>query len=157
MEIAAALNVNKRQNYITSCRLYFGAIIQSMNDVQKPKRTYKRITPATVAKHKALAIAEGNGSAAVRILEPSRLSPKDRAFRITRKGEQMNAMDFIENTLQRIGVDAINRVGMMVNSIDEKVATRNAHYVIDHIRGQAVRRSESKHLEMTIEAVLTDD
>jgi molecular chaperone GrpE len=36
----------------------------------------------------------------------------------------------------------------------ERIATKNAHFVIDHLRGKAVQRSESKHLNLTIETVL---
>lgn len=125
-----------------------------MNTPNKKPRVYKRITPATVAQFKTLEVLEGNGTAAVRRLESTRLAPKDRAFRIAKKSNQTNSIDFIEDTLQQIGVDAINRVGKMVNSSDERIATKNAHFVIDHLRGKAVQRSESKHLNLTIETVL---
>jgi hypothetical protein len=128
-----------------------------MNDVSKPKRTYRHVTPATVARHKALMAAHGNGTQAVRVAEPSILSPKDRAFYITKKSEVMNTVDFIDEQLQRIGVDAVNRIGRMVNSVNESIATKNAQYVVDHIRGQSVRRSESKHLSLSIEAVLGEE
>lgn len=120
----------------------------------KPKRAYRRITAKTVAEQKALETMLGNASAAVRALTPTVLNPGDRAWHIRKKSEEQNSVDFIDDTMQQIGVDAINRVGKLVNSSDEKVATRNAHYIIDHLRGQAVRRSESKHVALTIEAVL---
>lgn len=107
-----------------------------------------------MAKYKALEAILGNGTAAVRKLNPTLLSPKDRAYKIAKKSEKQNTTDFIDDSLQLIGVDAINRVGMMVNSTDEKIATKNSHYVIDHLRGMPLRRSESKHLALTIEAVL---
>lgn len=120
----------------------------------KQVREYHKITPAQMAKYKALEAILGNGTAAVRKLNPTLLSPKDRAYKIAKKSEKQNTTDFIDDSLQLIGVDAINRVGMMVNSTDEKIATKNSHYVIDHLRGMPLRRSESKHLALTIEAVL---
>lgn len=123
-------------------------------ETTKTPRVYKRITPKTVAIFKATEALEGNGSAAVRRIESTRLSPKDRAYRITKKSEQVNTVDFIEDQLQQIGVDAINRLGKLVNSGDERVGLKAVQYSIDHIRGQAVRRSESKHVALTIEAVL---
>lgn len=125
-----------------------------MNDIQQPKRRYRHITPATVAKHKALALANGNGSAAVRESDPDILAPHDRAWRIQNKSEAVSTVEFIENTLQQIGVVAINRLGELVNSNDEAIATRNTHYAIDHIRGQAVRREERKQVNLNIEAAL---
>lgn len=118
------------------------------------KREYHKITPSQIAKYKALEALVGNGTEAIRRLNPTLLSPKDRAYRIAKKSEEQNTVDFIDDSLQLIGVDAINRIGMMVNSTDERVATKNAHYIVDHLRGQAVRRTEAKHLNLTIEAIL---
>ena len=120
----------------------------------KKPRQYRRITPREVAQFKAKEVEHGNGSAAVRALYPTRLSPHERAFKLRKKAAEESTLDFIDSSLQQIGVDAVQRVGKLVNSVDERVATRNAHYVIDHIRGQAVRRTESKHLQVNIETVL---
>lgn len=120
----------------------------------KPKRSYRRITPAEIAKHKALQVLYGNGSAAVRHAYPEILAPKDRAYHIANKSDGVNTLDFIDDELQLIGQDAIKRLGMLVNSTDEKVATKNVQYAIDHLRGKPLQRSESKHLALTIEAVL---
>lgn len=125
-----------------------------MSNTPKAKRIYRKITPATVAQFKALEAIEGNGTAAVRIMEDTRLAPSARAFKIVRKSKEANSVDYIEDTMQQIGVDAINRVGKMVNSADERIATKNSQFVIDHLRGKAVQRSESKHLNLTIETVL---
>jgi hypothetical protein len=125
-----------------------------MSNTPKAKRIYRKITPATVAQFKALEAIEGNGTAAVRIMEDTRLAPSARAFKIVRKSKEANSVDYIEDTMQQIGVDAINRVGKMINSADERIATKNSQFVIDHLRGKAVQRSESKHLNLTIETVL---
>jgi len=121
--------------------------------MSKP-RTYKRITPQTVAQYKAAEALEGNGGAAVRVLEPTRLSPRSRAFRIRTKKNEENTSDFINDQLQQIGIDAVNRLGKLVNSSDERVATKNIHYAIDRLEGKPMQRSESKHLNLTIETVL---
>lgn len=117
-------------------------------------RTYRRITPKEIAQHKALEAELGNGSAAVRAVYPTTIQPGHRAWRIQKVSKDTNAVDFIENSMQQIGIDAINRVGKMVNSVDERVATKNAHFVIEHIRGKAVQKTEGKHLNINIEAVL---
>lgn len=120
----------------------------------KPKNVYRRITKTEIARFKAEQIIQGNNTAAIRKLEPFRLSPKDRAFRIAKKSAQQNATDFIDEKLQQIATDAVNRLGMLVNSTDEKIATKNVHYAIDHLRGKPLQRTESKHLSLNIQSVL---
>ena len=117
-------------------------------------RVYKRITPATVARHKTALIKLGNNTAAVRETDSEFKAPHQRAYRIVKKSEGMATTDFIDEQFQQIGVDAVNRVGQLVNSNNEKVATKNSHYVIDHLRGKAVQRTESKHLSLNIQTVL---
>lgn len=117
-------------------------------------RTYKRITPATIAQHKAQLLKLGNNTAAVRATDAEYSAPHDRGYRIQKKSEQMNTVDFIDEQFQQIGVSAVNRVGQLVLSHDERIATKNAHYVIDHLRGKAVQRTESKHLSLNIQTVL---
>ena len=123
------------------------------NTLTKP-RQYNRITKQTVADFIIAEVLSGNGSQAVRALTPTILNPGERAFRIRKKTKEVNTLQFIDDSLEQIGVDAINRVGKMVNSSDEKVATKNAHFVIDHIRGQAVKRSFNVNAKANIQSVL---
>lgn len=120
---------------------------------RKP-RQYHKITAVQLAKFKALEALHGNGSEAVRQMTPTILNVGDRAFQLRKKAEIENADDFIDDQLKQIGIDAINRLGLLVNSTDEKVATKNVHFTIDHVRGKALQRSESKHLNLNIETVL---
>lgn len=117
-------------------------------------RTYKRITPATIAKHKAQLLKLGNNSAAVRSTDPEYKSPKDRGYKIAKKADNISTLDFIDEQFQQIGVDAVNRVGQLVLSNDERIATKNAHFVIEQMRGKALQRTESKHLSLNIQTVL---
>lgn len=125
-----------------------------MSKSKRKPRQYNRITPKVIAEFTALEAEEGNGSSAVRIQTPTMLNEGDRAYRIRKKSEDENAIQFIDEQLQQIGVDAVQRVGKMVNSADERIATKNSHYVIDHLRGKAVQRTENKNLNITIESVL---
>jgi hypothetical protein len=118
------------------------------------KRPYNNITDQTVVKFKALEFDVGNGTEAVRVMNPEILNPALRAFRIRTKANEESALDFIDNTLQQIGIDSINRVGLMVNSNDEKIATKNSHFVIDHIRGKAMQKSISLSVKRNIQSVL---
>lgn len=127
------------------------------NKTETPKRKprqYRKITPAQIAEYKALKAIHGNGSAAVRVLEPTRLSPKDRAFRLAKKGEEQSTLDFIDNQLQQSGIDAVNRLGKLVNSSDERIAAKVSTYIIDQLRGQATKKSINLHGKANIQSVL---
>lgn len=121
---------------------------------KKIPRVYRKITAAQIAEFKALKALHGNGSAAVRALEPTRIAPKDRAFKLARKSELQSTADFIDNQLQQIGIDSVNRLGKLVNSTDERVATKNIHYAIDHIRGQATKKSITLSGKVKFQSVL---
>jgi hypothetical protein len=125
-----------------------------METQKKKPRVYRKITAARMAEFKALKAEHGNGTAAIRALEPTRLAPKDRAFHIAKKSETQRTADFIDDQLQQIGIDAINRVGKLVNSSDERTATKNSHYVIDHIRGQATKKSITLSGKLKYQSVL---
>lgn len=125
-----------------------------MTQQNKKPRTYKRITPQTVAEYKALEVLHGNGAQAVRDQYPETLVPKDRAFRIRTKADHIAPLEFIDDQLQQIGLDAVNRLGMLVNSSDEKVAGVNTRYVIDQLKGKAVQKSVSLSAKVNIQSVL---
>ncbi len=115
-----------------------------MSNTQAKPRNYNLITPEVIAEFKAMRATMGNGSAVVREVIPEILKPGDRAWRIKKKSEDMEntpAVQFIDDSLQQIGKDAVQRLGHLVNSTNESVATKNVHYTIDHIRGQATKKS----------------
>lgn len=120
---------------------------------QKP-RTYRRITPRTVANHAAQEIIDGNATAAVRSLEPDYVAPHARAHRIISKSKDVQVGEYIETQLEQIGSEAIERIGELVHSEDERIATKNAHFVVDHIRGKAVQRSITATTKLNIQSVL---
>jgi len=125
-----------------------------MNNRQKATRPYKRITPRTVAEHAAQAVLSGNNTQAVREIDPEYKAPHVRAHRIITKSKSVNALEYIENGLEQIGSEAIDRVGELVHSEDERIATKNAHFVIEHLRGKAVQRNISASVKLNIQSVL---
>lgn len=125
-----------------------------MNNHQNKKRNYKKITPRVIALHEAQEYISGNGTQAVINTDPDYISPKDRAHRIAKKSETMNASEYIENSLQQIAGNAIQVVAGLVLSEDERIATKNAHFVIEHIRGKAVQRNINANVKLNIQSVL---
>lgn len=118
------------------------------------KRQWNKITPEQIAAFHALEAIFGNGSAAVRKLTPSIANPGNRAFQLRKKTQGENTEQFIDNTLQVVGVDAVNRLGEIVASPDEKTALKAVMYSIDHIRGQATKKSIALTGKFNIQNVL---
>lgn len=125
-----------------------------MKTTQKPKHRRRNITPKVIADYNAAEITEGNGTAAVRLIDPTAQDPSRRSQLIRLKQRELDAGEFIDMKMQQIGIEAIERIELMVQSTDEKIATKNAHFIVDHVRGKALQRSETKHLNLNIEAVL---
>lgn len=125
-----------------------------MTTKTKKIRKYRRITKAEITKHKAAVALTGNGSAAQRYLDSTQLAPHARAFKIVKKSKEVDALEFIDDQLQLIATDAVNRLGKLVNSKDESIATRNVHYSIDHIRGQATKKSISLTGKLNIQDII---
>lgn len=120
----------------------------------KPVRQYHKYTKSQVAAIDALAVVLGNRTAAIRQLFPTLRSPKTTAFRAKQKSASLSTEVFIDDTLQQIGVDAVNRLGEVVQSPDEKLALKASMYAIDHIRGQATKKSIALTGKLNIQNVL---
>jgi len=117
-------------------------------------RQYHTYDKKQIAAIDALAVVLGNRSAAVRALYPSLRQPRVTAYRAKAKSKQMNTEVFIDEQLQQIGVDAVNRLGEVVQSPDEKTALKASMYAIDHIRGQATKKSIALTGKLNIQNVL---
>lgn len=117
-------------------------------------RQYRIVTPEVVAKYLTAKAIHGNGSAAVRAIEPEIRNQHRRAWLIERKANELNSVDYMDEKLNQIAVEATDVVGRLVHSDDAKVAGQNARFVIEQIRGKALQRSESKHLSLNIQTVL---
>ena len=124
------------------------------NTQTKTKRKYYRITPAQMASFEALEAMLGNGSAAARVISPGLRQPGHRAFVIRKKAKEENAESFIDTQLQVIAVDAVNGLGELVASADEKTRLKAIMYSIDHIRGQATKKSIALTGKLNIQNVL---
>ena len=125
-----------------------------MNDDIKKPRPYRRIDKRTVAIFNAAKLDIGNNTATARNLNPEYKSPESRGYHIAKKSKEINAAEYIDTALEQMAEPAMRRISEMVNSTDERIATKNAQYVTDHIRGKAVQRSISLTAKMNIQSVL---
>lgn len=125
-----------------------------MNTTKRNKRPYRRITSATVAKHRARVIIDGNNTKAVESTDDDYNNPSDRGYRIQKKAESIPTLQYIDDSLQQIGAEAIQELGELIHSRDEAIKTRNVHYAIDHLRGKAVQKSVTLTGKLNIQSVL---
>lgn len=61
----------------------------------------------------------------------------------------------VMNLIEEKSVHAAERVFRLVDSSDEQVATKNAHYILDHMLGKATQKSVSQVTRINID-VLAD-
>jgi hypothetical protein len=125
-----------------------------MEDTKIKKRAYYRITPEQMASFEALEAMLGNGSAAARAQIPSIKNPGNRAWQLRKKIKEESSEQFIDTQLNIIAVDAVNRLGELVASDDEKTSLKAVMYSIDHIRGQATKKSIALTGKLNIQNVL---
>lgn len=127
-----------------------------MNEVEtKPKRKPMRyMTPSVLERFQSEEIIQGNGSVAVRVLEPMTKNVGDRAYRLRKAAEKSKSADYVPKQIQQIAVGAIRRIGAIVDSTDEHVALKASMFVIDHAIGKAVQRNENHNVNLNIESVL---
>lgn len=125
-------------------------------DTIKPKRIYKKINSTVIAEHQTKALLTNNTDA-VRQLDSdykTDYSIQQRGYKINKKSQGVNALDYIDKKMDEIGIIAINRVKELTQSDNESIATKNSHFVIDHIRGKAVQKTDNRNLNISIETIL---
>ena len=65
-----------------------------------------------------------------------------------------NVNEYLDMYMQQSAITAANRLEELVNSENEKIATQNVHYVLDHVRGKAIQRSVTAHAKVNIQDLL---
>lgn len=125
-----------------------------MNTQKRIKRKYRRITAETVAKHKSAQIVTGNGTAAVELVEPGYTSPKDRAYAIAKKAENMPTSQYLEEGLQQIAANGVRELEQLGRDGDDKMRFNVAKLAIEHVRGKAVSRSIAITGKVNVQSVI---
>lgn len=116
---------------------------------------YRYVTPATIAKFQVLKIAHGNnGAEAIRELEGDDVNEYRRSWLLNNKAKELDAGSYVDGKLQQGAIEGVERVLQVIQNPDDALALKASMFVIDHVRGKALQRSESKHLNLNIEGVL---
>lgn len=69
-----------------------------------------------------------------------------------RRAIRIHAEEVVDS-LQGMGTKALDRINYLIDSPDQQVATKNAHYVIDHLIGKATQKSISTVRHVSIDVI----
>lgn len=73
----------------------------------------------------------------------------------TLKKAMKDANQFVQDRFTELLPGAMQRVAELVESDNETVATRNAHYIIDRVAGMATKKQEIVNINLTAEMLLS--
>lgn len=130
-----------------------------------PKRRYRKygedgLTPAKKKFAQVYAMTD-NASEAVRQAFPEYAKNTSQSA-IGFKGHDLlknpniiNHIEYQRDKLEKLATDAVNRVGELIQSDNEQVATANAWKTIEQVQGKAVQRLETKSQHVTLQIDLS--
>ncbi len=128
---------------------------QARQQVKQTKRVYRKVTPQVIAKFKALESTQGNGSQAVRVLEPDTPNAGSRAYTISKKVESSDVVTYIDNKLAEQAKPLMDRFKELIESPNESIAQKSVHYGIDQLKGKAISKSINRSEVINIDTVIS--
>lgn len=117
-------------------------------------RKYKQITPVDIAKFQVAKVITGNGTAAVRLLEPNHQSPSDKANDLAQKSKKVDIAQYLNEGFERASKKAMQRVSGLIESRNERIGLSASTFVLEQQRGKAVQRSINENFNHNIQNVL---
>lgn len=132
-----------------------------MANIQKIKKQtkdhqdiYDFLTPPGVSKEDTKELAEViKADAQPRPQDPKTVTAQQILEMLKPSGAK-NVNEYLDMYMQQSAITAANRLEELVNSENEKIATQNVHYVLDHVRGKAIQRSVTAHAKVNIQDLL---
>lgn len=132
-----------------------------MANIQKIKKQtkdhqdiYDFLTPPGVSKEDTKELAEViKADAQPRPRDP-KTATAQQILEMLKPSGAKNVNEYLDMYMQQSAITAANRLEQLVNSENEKIATQNVHYVLDHVRGKAIQRSVTAHAKVNIQDLL---
>lgn len=132
-----------------------------MANVQKIKKQtkdhqdiYDFLTPPGVSKEDTKELAEVIKADATPRPQDPKTATAQQILEMLKPSGAKNVNEYLDMYMQQSAITAANRLEELVNSEDEKIATQNVHYVLDHVRGKAIQRSVTAHAKVNIQDIL---
>ena len=132
-----------------------------MAHVQKIKKQtkdhqdiYDFLTPPGVSKEDTKELAEVIKADAQPRPQDPKTATAQQILEMLKPSGAKNVNEYLDMYMQQSAITAANRLEELVNSENEKIATQNVHYVLDHVRGKAIQRSVTAHAKVNIQDLL---
>ena len=132
-----------------------------MANIQKIKKQtkdhqdiYDFLTPPGVSKDDTKELAEVIKADAQPRPQDPKTATAQQILEMLKPSGAKNVNEYLDMYMQQSAITAANRLEQLVNSENEKIATQNVHYVLDHVRGKAVQRSVTAHAKVNIQDLL---
>ena len=132
-----------------------------MANVQKIKKQtkdhqdiYDFLTPPGVSKEGTKELAEVIKADAQPRPQDPKTATAQQILEMLKPSGAKNVNEYLDMYMQQSAITAANRLEELVNSENEKIATQNVHYVLDHVRGKAIQRSVTAHAKVNIQDLL---
>lgn len=132
-----------------------------MANIQKIKKQtkdhqdiYDFLTPPGVSKEDTKELAEVIKADAKPRPQDPKTATAQQILEMLKPSGAKNVNEYLDMYMQQSAITAANRLEELVNSENEKIATQNVHYVLDHVRGKAIQRSVTAHAKVNIQDLL---
>lgn len=132
-----------------------------MANIQKIKKQtkdhqdiYDFLTPPGVSKEETKELAEVIKADAKPRPQDPKTTTAQQILEMLKPSGAKNVNEYLDMYMQQSAITAANRLEQLVNSENEKIATQNVHYVLDHVRGKAIQRSVTAHAKVNIQDLL---
>lgn len=132
-----------------------------MANIQKIKKQtkdhqdiYDFLTPPGVSKEDTKELAEVIKANAQPRPQDPKTATAQQILEMLKPSGAKNVNEYLDMYMQQSAITAANRLEELVNSENEKIATQNVHYVLDHVRGKAIQRSVTAHAKVNIQDLL---
>nr|DAJ12967.1 MAG TPA: hypothetical protein [Podoviridae sp. ctK5Q1]DAO90814.1 MAG TPA: hypothetical protein [Caudoviricetes sp.]DAW00530.1 MAG TPA: hypothetical protein [Caudoviricetes sp.] len=132
-----------------------------MANIQKIKKQtkdhqdiYDFLTPPGVSKEDTKELAEVIKADAQPRPQDPKTATAQQILEMLKPSGAKNVNEYLDMYMQQSAITAANRLEELVNSENEKIATQNVHYVLDHVRGKAIQRSVTAHAKVNIQDLL---
>lgn len=132
-----------------------------MANIQKIKKQtkdhqdiYDFLTPPGVSKEDTKELAEVIKTDAQPRPQDPKTATAQQILEMLKPSGAKNVNEYLDMYMQQSAITAANRLEQLVNSENEKIATQNVHYVLDHVRGKAIQRSVTAHAKVNIQDLL---
>ena len=132
-----------------------------MANIQKIKKQtkdhqdiYDFLTPPGVSKEDTKELAEVIRADAQPRPQDPKTATAQQILEMLKPSGAKNVNEYLDMYMQQSAITAANRLEELVNSENEKIATQNVHYVLDHVRGKAIQRSVTAHAKVNIQDLL---